>query len=212
MVNGLLGKKLGMTQVFDEDGRVRPVTVLQVGPCVVVQVKTIQNEGYQAVQLGLVESLPAKANRPMDGHFNRAGVPPTRILREFSLRQEEEEGAALKLGDHVGVNDVFTVGGLVDVGAKSIGRGFQGVMKRHGYHGGRASHGSMFHRAPGSIGASASPSRVYPGTKLPGQMGGKLIRTRRLRIVKIDEENNLMLVKGAVPGSKQTYVTLTRSL
>ena len=210
MVNGLIGKKLGMTQVFDSNGNVVPVTIIQAGPCVVVQKKSVDKEGYPAVQLGLVElRKPPKANKPMEGHFKKSGVPPTRMLREFKERGGQDE--PLRQGDNILVQDVFKVDEYVDVTGKSIGRGFQGVMRRYGAHGGRASHGSMHHRAPGSIGASASPSRVYPGMKMPGQMGSKRIKIRDLRVVKIDPENNLLLVKGGVPGSKGSYVTVTKS-
>lgn len=211
MVSGLIGKKLGMTQVFDDSGRVIPVTVIKTGPCVIVQKKTKAKEGYEAVQLGFVdEDRKTRVNQPMEGHFKKADVPPTSFLREFSYTEEEEE--ELKVGDNLLIKDVFQENERVDVAGRTIGRGFQGVMRRHGYHGGRASHGSMFHRAPGSIGASASPSRVYPGTKLPGRMGGVRVKTPGLRIVKIDEEKNLLLVKGAVPGSKGNYVTITRAI
>ncbi len=211
MVNGMIGKKLGMTQVFDSNGNVVPVTVIQAGPCVVIQRKNVEKDGYEAVQLGLVEvRKPPKANKPMEGHFNKAGVPPTRILREFKERDTQDQ--PLKRGDNILVRDVFEVDEYVDVAGKSIGRGFQGVMRRHGAHGGRATHGSMFHRAPGSIGASASPSRVYPGMKMPGQMGSKRVKIRDLRVVKIDSDNNLLLVKGGVPGSKGSYVTVTKSI
>lgn len=211
MVNGLIGKKLGMTQVFDNNGNVVAVTVIQAGPCVVVQKKSADKEGYPAVQLGLVEMRkPPKANKPLEGHFKKSGLPATRILREFKEREGGE--SALKPGDNILVQDVFIVGEFVNVAGKSIGRGFQGVMRRHGAHGGKATHGSMFHRAPGSIGASAYPSRVYPGMKMPGQLGSKRVKIRDLRVVKIDPENNLLLVKGGVPGSKGSYVTVTKSI
>ena len=209
MVHGLIGKKLGMTQVFDEGGNVIPVTVVQAGPCVVVQKKMSDSDGYEAVQLGLVEPKRYQANKPTEGHFGKAGVPPTRILKEFSFDEDEDD--KVSVGDQVLVGDIFSERESVSVTGRSKGRGFQGVMKRHGYSGGRATHGSMFHRAPGSIGASASPSRVYPGTKLPGQMGDVNVTTRRLRIVKIDEENNIMLIKGAVPGSSGGYLVVRKS-
>lgn len=209
MVEGLIGKKIGMTQVFDDLGNVVPVTVIQAGPCVVVQRKTRDRDGYEAVQLGLVEARkPPRVNKPMEGHFG--DVPPTRVLREFGL-SAEEDGEDLKVGAQVLASDVFKVDEKVDVAGKSIGRGFQGVIKRHGFHGGRATHGSMFHRAPGSIGQSAHPSRVFPGMKAPGQMGNVQITMRRLKVVRIDEENNLLLVKGSVPGSRGDYLEITRS-
>ncbi|HSR53853.1 MAG TPA: 50S ribosomal protein L3 [Acidobacteriota bacterium] len=210
MINGLIGKKLGMTQIFDDKGNAVPVTVLQVGPCVVVQKKTADRDGYNAIQVGLVESgrrLP-KANRPAEGHFKRAGVPPTRVLKEFTQVRGSDP---VEVGDTIVADDVFDVNEFVDVRGRTIGRGFQGVMKRHGHHGGRATHGSMFHRAPGSIGASAHPSRVYPGMKLPGRMGARNRTTLRLRVVKVDSDNNLLLVKGSVPGSKGGYVIIHRS-
>lgn len=211
MVEGLIGKKMGMTQVFDEDGNVIPVTVIQAGPCVVVQKKTTQKEGYEAVQLGLVEPRrKVRVNRPLEGHFEKAGVPPTRLLGEFSLAQGEGE-EEVKVGDQILVQDVFKPDDRVDVQGTTIGHGFQGVIKRHGFRGGRATHGSMFHRAPGSIGASAFPSRVLPGMRGAGQMGAKKVKIRKLRVVDVDVENNLLLVKGAVPGSRGNYVVITRS-
>lgn len=209
MIQGLIGKKIGMTQVFDTEGNVVPVTVLQAGPCVVVQKKTAEKDGYPAVQLGLVEQRKTpRVNRPLEGHFAKAGVPPTRILREFAYEEGEEE---VKVGQQVLAKDVFQPDLSVDVAGRSIGRGFQGVVKRHGFRGGRATHGSMFHRAPGSIGASAYPSRVYPGMRGAGHMGDRNVKVRRLRVVKVDEEKNLVLVKGAVPGSRGSYVFITRS-
>lgn len=210
MVNGMIGKKLGMTQVFDNQGRALPVTVIQVGPCVVVQKKTKDKEGYEAAQLGLVEAdrKAPQTNLPEEGHFKRAGVPPTRILKEF---REVQGSEPVKVGDTIVADDVFDVNEFVSVAGRTIGRGFQGVIKRHGFHGGRATHGSMFHRAPGSIGASAYPSRVYPGMKGPGHMGSRNRKIRRLRVVKVDSENNLLLVKGAVPGSKGGYLFVNRS-
>lgn len=210
MVEGLLGKKVGMTQVFDEEGNVIPVTVIQAGPCVVVQKKTVEKEGYSSVQLGLVENRKARVTRPTEGHFKKAGVPPTRRLTEFSFAESEEE--QVNVGDQVLVQNVFQLNDFVDVLGYTIGRGFQGVMKRHGFHGGKATHGSMFHRAPGSIGASAYPSRVVKGMKLPGRMGNKRCKIRNLKVVDIDEEKNLLLVKGAIPGSRGSYVTISRAL
>jgi large subunit ribosomal protein L3 len=208
MVQGLIGKKLGMTQVFDDLGRVVPVTVIQAGPCVVVQKKTEATDGYSAVQLGLVETKRTpKVNKPTEGHFKRAGVPPTKVLREFQLL----EGEDVEVGQNVFVQDVFRVDEKVHVASLTKGRGFQGVIKRHGFSGGRATHGSMFHRAPGSVGQSASPSRVFAGVKMPGQMGNKRVTQRGLRVVRVDEEKNLLLVKGSIPGSTGNYVFITRS-
>ena len=212
MIDGLIGKKLGMTQVFREDGRSVPVTVIQAGPCVVVdkRVPGVGKVNYSALQLGLVEpGRKVRANKPMTGHFKRAKVPPTAVLREFDFSEDEENGIAV--GDKVLVGDVFNVADLVDVSGVTKGRGFQGVIKRHGFSGGGASHGSMFHRAPGSIGAAAYPARVMKGMKGPGRMGNKNVKIRRLEVVDIDGENNLILVKGSVPGSCGGYVAITRS-
>jgi large subunit ribosomal protein L3 len=210
MVKGLIGKKVGMTQIFDEEGKAVPVTVLQVGPCVVVQKKTRERDGYDVVQLGLVDSKKTpRVSKPLEGHFKKAGIPPARMLKEFRFAESGEE--EVKVGDQVRVQNVFEVNDLVDVSGRVIGRGFQGVVKRHGFRGGSASHGSMFHRAPGSIGASAYPSRVYPGMRGAGRMGNNRVTIRRLRVVQIDEEKDLLLVKGAVPGSRGNYVYLTRT-
>ncbi|HXK62408.1 MAG TPA: 50S ribosomal protein L3 [Acidobacteriota bacterium] len=209
MVEGLIGKKLGMTQIFDDQGNAVPVTVIQAGPCVVVQKKNQEKDGYSAVQLGLVENRKFRANKPIAGHFKNANVPPTRILKEFRLI----EGANNEpnVGDQILVEEVFHVGDLVDVSGRSIGKGFQGVVKRHHFRGGRATHGSMFHRAPGSIGASAYPSRVLPGMRAAGHMGGTKVKIRRLRVVDIDPENRLLLVKGSIPGHRKGYVFVTIS-
>ncbi|MCZ6506632.1 MAG: 50S ribosomal protein L3 [Acidobacteria bacterium] len=206
-MEGLLGKKVGMTQIFTEDGLAVPVTVIQAGPCLVVQRKESGKEGYDSVQLGFVEErAPKHVNQPMNGHFKAAGVAPTRRIREFRIDAEEE----WKTGDEVKCS-LFSVDDYVDVIGVSKGKGFQGVIKRHGFHGGGATHGSMFHRAPGSIGQASDPSRVYPGTKMPGQTGGKRITVKNLRVVKIDEERNLLFVRGAVPGPKQGYLTIRRA-
>ena len=210
MVEGLLGKKVGMTQIFNEAGKAIPVTVIEAGPCVVVQKKTVEKEGYSSVQLGLVEKRKSRVTKPTEGHFKKAGVPPTRHLTEFAFTESEEE--QVNVGDQVLVQNVFQPNDFVDVSGYTVGRGFQGVMKRHGFHGGKATHGSMFHRAPGSIGASAYPSRVMKGTKLPGRMGGKRRKSRNLEVVDIDGENNLLVVKGAVPGSRGSYLTISRAL
>jgi large subunit ribosomal protein L3 len=209
MVQGLIGKKLGMTQVFDDEGRVIPVTVLKAGPCVVVQKKTMASDGYQAVQLGLVEERPARANKPLAGHFEKAGVAAARRLREFGFTEGEEEEIAV--GDQVLVQDVFAPDDRVDILGRTIGRGFQGVIKRHGFGGGRATHGSMFHRAPGSIGQSASPSRVLKGMRGPGHMGNRRNTVKNLKVVRVDTDRNLLLVKGSVPGSRGNYVQICRS-
>lgn len=207
MVEGLIGRKVGMTQLFEEDGKVTPVTVIEAGTCVVVQRKTADKDGYESVQLGLVDPAAAKrANKPQKGHHEKAGVPPTRLRREFGLIGDDE----VKAGDAVSVK-IFEGVSNVDIVGTSKGRGFQGVMKRHGFKGGRATHGSMFHRSPGSIGQSASPSKVMKGMRGPGQMGNKRITCKNVKIVRIDEEKNLLLVRGSVPGSRGTALMIRRS-
>ncbi len=207
-VNGILGIKLGMTQVFAEDGAVVPCTVLQAGPCVVVQKRTREKDGYEAVQLGLVEFVkPQRVNRPMSGHFKKADLPPMRFLREIRLNESDED---TRVGDRVLV-DRFAVGEFVDVTGVSKGKGFQGGVKRWHYRGGDATHGSMFHRAPGSIGASSFPSRVWKGQHFPGHMGHQRVTVRNLEIVKIDPEENLLLVRGAVPGPNGGYLVIRKS-
>lgn len=204
-MNGILGKKLGMTQVYDDEGAAIPVTVVKAGPCVVVQRRTAETDGYEAVQVGLVEGEDVKVTKPMAGHFAKAGVPPVRELVEFRV----EEGDESQAGDEVRVS-IFGPDDYVDVVGTSKGKGFQGVVKRHGFAGGRATHGSMFHRAPGSIGQSAFPSRVFPGVRLPGHMGAERVTVKNLQVVKVDEDNDLIYLKGAVPGGKNSYVALRR--
>lgn len=207
MVNGIIGKKLGMTQIFAPDGTVTPVTVIKAGPCVVVQRKTVSTDGYEAVQLGLVEEkAPKKTNKPMAGHFKKAGIPPTRVLREFRL--DGGDGGA-NVGDKVLV-EMFAVNDKVDIIGASKGRGFAGFIKRHNFAGGRASHGSMFHRAPGSIGASAYPSRVIKGTRMAGHMGVERKTIKNLKVVGVNTEENLLLIKGAVPGPNGTVVVIKK--
>ena len=208
MVNGIIGKKLGMTQIFGDDGTVTPVTVIKAGPCIVVQKKTVNTDGYDAVQLGLVEEkAPRKVNKPTEGHFKRAGVPPTRVLREVRV-QASEDGT--NVGDKVLV-DIFNQNDLVEIIGRSKGRGFAGFMKRHGFGGGRATHGSMFHRAPGGIGASAYPSRVFKGTKMAGHMGNERKTIKSLRVVAVDADNNLLMIHGAVPGPNGAYVLIKKA-
>lgn len=197
MVTGILGKKIGMTQLFSADGVVTPATVIKAGPCVVVQRKTVERDGYDAVQLGLVEDSPAKVNKPTAGHYKKANVPPTRIRREVGIAADSDGPAE---GEQV-VASVFTDGDRVDVIGLSRGKGFQGVMKRHGFSGGGATHGSMFHRAPGSIGASSYPSRVIKGMRGPGRMGGDRVTVRNLRVLQVDAKQHLLIVNGAVPGA-----------
>ena len=204
---GILGTKIGMTQIYDDDGTAVPVTLIKAGPCVVVQRKTAETDGYEAVQLGLVEARAIKhTNQPRAGHFARAGVEPTRRLAEFRVEADDE----LQPGDEVRVSR-FEVAEYVDVSATSKGKGFQGVIKRHGHHGGRATHGSMFHRTPGSIGQASDPSRVFPGVKLPGQMGNKQITSKNLLVVKVDEEQDLLYLRGAVPGPRGGTISIRRA-
>ena len=206
MIEGMIGRKVGMTQIFSEDGTLTPVTVIEAGPCVVVQRRTADKDGYEAAQLGLVDAAAAKrAKKPMRGHHERAGVPPTRLRREFRLA----EGATVKAGDPVLV-DIFNGVTMVDVIGTSKGKGFQGVMRRHNFAGGANSHGSMFHRAPGSIGASSDPSRVFPGMRGPGHMGDVRVTVKSLRVVRVDVERNLLLVRGAVPGPSGATVLIRK--
>ncbi|MGH9453506.1 MAG: 50S ribosomal protein L3 [Terriglobia bacterium] len=208
MVNAILGKKLGMTQVFAENGDVIPATVLKAGPCVVIQRKTAAKDGYEAVQLGLVE-LPGPRRMPkaLEGHFKKAGANPTRFLREVRLPAGEVE---VKAGDKVLV-DQFAADERVDVTGISKGRGFAGVQKRHHFGGGSGSHGSMFHRAPGSIGASAFPSRVLKGMKAAGHMGAARVTVRNLRVVRVLAEDNALIVEGAIPGPNGAYVVVAKA-
>jgi large subunit ribosomal protein L3 len=209
MSPGILGKKIGMTQVFAADGQVVPVTVLKAGPCVVVQRKTPAADGYDAVQLGFMEyAKKAGVNKPASGHLKKSGAEGVRFMREFLL--EAGSNGDLKAGDRVLV-DEFKPKEKVDVIGVSKGRGFQGVITRHGFKGGPGGHGSMFHRAPGSIGASSFPSRVFPGTRMGGQMGTTRVTVRNLEIVEVDTEENVLLLKGAVPGPTGGYVMLRRS-
>ncbi len=207
-VNGILGIKLGMTQVFAEDGTAVPCTVLQAGPCVVVHRRTKDKDGYDAVQLGLVEFVkPQRISKPMTGHFKKAGVAPMRYVREIRIEESKDE---TKAGDRVLV-DGFQPGELVDVTGVSKGKGFQGGVKRWHYRGGDASHGSMFHRAPGGIGASSFPSRVWKGQHFPGHMGNERKTSKNLKVVKVDAEENLLLVRGAVAGPAGSYIFIRKA-
>ena len=211
MMTSLIGKKLGMTQKFAEDGSVIGLTVLKAGPCVVVQRKTNERDGYDAIQLGLVEAgRKYKATKPLEGHFKKAGTAPCRVLREFSVDGPGTEGDGPKVGDSIKVS-VFEVSDLVQVSGVSKGKGFAGVIKRHGFGGGKASHGSMHHRAPGSIGQSAWPSRVMRGMRGPGHMGQDRVTVRNLEVVEVIEDEDLLLVKGPVPGANGTYVEIVKS-
>ncbi len=208
-MEGILGKKVGMTQIFGEHGEIVPVTVVQAGPCRVVQRKSADGrDRYEAVQLGLVEpeGSEPKVNKPKQGHFDKAGVKPMRFLVEFEVDASSE----LEAGSEV-LLTMFNEGDFVDVVGTSKGKGFQGVIKRHGFSGGRATHGSMFHRAPGSIGNSAYPARVIKGKRLPGQTGAKRITTKNLKVIKVDEENSLLYIRGSVPGAKGGYVAVQRA-
>jgi large subunit ribosomal protein L3 len=199
-IEGIIGKKVGMTQVFAEDGVLIPVTVIQAGPCLVVQKKTSDKDGYDAVQIGLVEKISnRRVTSAMRGHFEKAGVQPVRTLAEVAYSGDAN------VGDRVQV-DIFKAGDSIDVVGQSKGKGFQGVVRRHGFGGGRESHGSMFHRAPGSIGASAFPSRVMKGMRMAGRMGGDQVTVKNLRVAKVDAENNLLYIRGAVPGGRNGLV------
>jgi len=206
-VHGIIGRKVGMTQIFGADGTVVPVTVVQAGPCLVVQKKTADKDGYEAVQVGLVESRPdRRANRAAKGRFEKANVAPMRLLAEFRL----DQGDDLKPGDKV-LCDAFAEKDHVDVIGISKGKGFAGVVRRHHFRGGAESHGSMFHRLPGSIGPSAFPSRVYPGTRSSGRLGGRQATAKNLVVVRVDAENNLLYLSGAVPGARNSVVKVVRS-
>jgi len=197
-----------MTQVFEADGTVVPATVIKAGPCVVVQAKTAQTDGYESVQLGLVDPTAPKANKPMTGHYKSAGVPVTRVRREVKIAAG---GDTVKAGDQVLCN-IFAAGERVDVIGTGRGKGFQGVMKRHHFAGGGASHGSMFHRAPGSIGASSFPSRVVKGMRAAGRMGGARITTRNLKVVSVNADEHLLVLRGAVPGAPGGVVIVRRAV
>jgi large subunit ribosomal protein L3 len=209
MVNGIIGKKIGMTQLFLEDGTVEPATVLQAGPCVVVQAKLPDRDGYEAVQLGFVSSKRQKANKAITGHHKAANVPATRVRREV---KRVNGGEQPKPGDSIVVASVFNQGERVDVIGTSKGHGFQGVVKRHHFAGGAATHGSMFHRAPGSIGASSYPSRVVKGMRMGGHMGQDRVTVRNLKVLRIDADNNLLVVRGAVPGANGGYVVIRKAI
>ncbi len=211
MSPGILGKKIGMTQVFRPDGQVVPVTLLKAGPCAVVQRKTPATDGYDAVQLGLLEFVkPKRINKPATGHLKKAGTEGAKFLKEFRLDKGYPSQGDLKAGDQVLVSD-FKVKDKVDVIGVSKGRGFAGVVKRHKFGGGEDSHGSMHHRAPGSIGASSFPSRVVPGMRMGGHMGNEQVTVRNLEIIDVDTEDNVLVVKGAVPGPNGSYVVVRRA-
>ncbi len=207
MVEGLIGKKINITQSFDEEGNAFPVTVIQAGPCTVFQKKSKEKDGYSSLQLGLIEEKSLKKpNKPLSGHCQKAGVLPPRVLRE--MRYDDQ--ADIKEGDQFFV-DIFAAGEKVHVTGHSKGKGFAGVVKRWKFRGGKASHGSMFHRAPGSIGASAFPSRVTKGRRMPGHMGDQKVTVKNLTVIKTDKENNLLVIKGSVPGAKGGYLLIKKA-
>ena len=209
-VVGILGKKIGMTQIFDERGDVHPVTVLKAGPCVITQLKTKAKDGYDAAQIGYVDFVKAsKVNKAMTGHFAKSNVPPVKMIREVGYETVTGDGEAIKAGDRILV-DIFENERFVDVIGTSKGRGFAGVVRRHGFGGGPKAHGHMF-QVQGSIGASSFPSRVFPGQRMPGHMGDAQITVRNLRIRAIDLEDNLLLVEGAVPGHREAFVLISKA-
>ncbi len=206
-MKSLIGKKIGQTTFFEESGKATHVTVLEMGPCVVIQKKTLENDGYQSIQLGYAERKEKHTTKAQQGHFKKAGATPKRVLKEFRV----EDANAFQVGQTLTVENFKDVA-WVDVTGVTKGKGFQGVVRRHGFSGGRNSHGSMFHRAPGGIGASSDPSRVFPGTRMPGHMGTDKNTILNLRVVKVDSENNLLFVKGAVPGADGQIITVRPSV
>ena len=208
MLTGIIGRKVGMTQIFDADGTIHPATVIKAGPCVIVQAKTPQTDGYLAVQLGLVEERPAKVGKPLAGHYKKAGIPPTRVRREVRVAAGVESP---KVGEQV-LASIFTNGERVDVIGTSRGKGYQGVVKRHHFGGGAATHGSMFHRAPGSIGASSYPSRVVKGMRAAGRMGGDRVTVHNLKVLRVDADNHLLIVEGGIPGAPTGYVLVRKAV
>lgn len=203
MQKAIIARKVGMTQIFMEDGALVPVTVLQAGPCTVVQVKTVKNDGYSAVQIGFEAKKEKHTTKPLQGHFEKAGVEAKKFLKEFRLDNSE----SYEVGQEIAV-DVFAAGDLIDVSGVSKGKGFQGNIKRHGQTRGPMAHGSKYHRRPGSMGQASSPSKVFKGKNLPGHMGAVNITVQNLEIIRIDTEQNLILVKGAVPGPKKSILTI----
>jgi large subunit ribosomal protein L3 len=206
MKKAILGRKIGMTQIFDGDGKVIPVTVIEAGPCTVVQIKNMDNDGYEAVQLGFGEVKEKKLVRPKKGHFKKANVAPVKYLREFRL-----EEITNNVGDIIKA-DIFENGEIIDVTGTTKGKGFQGVIKRHGQSRGPMSHGSMYHRRPGSMGATSTPGRVFKGKKLPGRMGSDTVTIQNLEVVRVDLDKNVLLVKGSVPGSKGTILKIKNAV
>ena len=207
MKKAILATKVGMTQIFNEDGVLTPVTVLQAGPCVVTQVKTEENDGYSAVQVGFVDKREKLVNKPVKGHFDKAGVSYKRYVREFCLENAEE----YSVKDEIKA-DIFAAGDKVDATAISKGKGFQGAIKRHGQHRGPMTHGSKFHRHQGSNGSATTPGRVFKGKGMPGHMGHERVTVQNLQIVRVDADNNLILIKGSVPGPKKSLVTIKETV
>ena len=207
MNKGLIGKKIGMTQIFDESGKVIPVTVIEAGPCVVAQVKTQDTDGYTAIQLGYGDIKEKKLNKPMKGHFTKVNVTPKKHLREFRVDSIDE----VKVGDELKA-DVFAAGEKIDIQGTSKGKGFQGVIKRHGQSRGPMGHGSMYHRRPGSMGPTSTPGRVFKGKKLPGHMGVQTITIQNLEVVRVDLDKNVLLVKGSVSGAKGAILKIKSSV
>ena len=207
MKKGLIGKKVGMTQIFDEAGKVIPVTAIEAGPCVVAQVKTEETDGYTAIQLGFGDVKESKLNRPEKGHFSKGNVTPKKHLREFRVDSVEE----VKVGDELKA-DVFAAGDKIDIQGTSKGKGFQGVIKRHGQSRGPMGHGSMYHRRPGSMGPTSTPGRVFKGKKLPGHMGRVTVTIQNLDVVKVDLDKNVILVKGSVPGPKGSILKIKSAI
>ena len=207
MKKGILATKVGMTQIFNENGVLTPVTVLQAGPCVITQVKTVENDGYSAVQVGYVDKREKLVSKPIKGHFDKAGVSYKRYVREFKLENADQ----YSVKDEIKA-EIFAAGDKIDATAISKGKGFQGAIKRHGQSRGPMAHGSKFHRHAGSNGACSDPSKVFKGKKMPGQMGNKKVTIQNLEIVRVDAENNLILVKGAIPGPKKSLVTIKETV
>ena len=201
---GILGRKVGMTRVYDENGRAIPVTVIEAGPCTILQKKTEVKEGYNAIQLGFIEKKSSRLNKPEAGHFKRSGGTGFYHIKEFRVNDPE----AYEVGQSITLAEIFAIGDLIDISGKSKGRGFKGVVKRYGFHGGRKTHGSNFHRAPGSIGCSAWPSRVVKGKKMPGRMGNDVVTQKNLKVIDIRTEENVLLVHGTIPGAKNGILNI----
>ena len=207
MKKGLIGKKIGMTQIFNEEGKVIPVTVIEAGPCVVSQVKTEETDGYNSIQLGFGAIKESKVNKPERGHFTKANIAPARYLREFRVDSIED----VKVGDELKA-DIFMAGDKIDIQGTSKGKGFQGVIKRHGQHRGPMGHGSMYHRRPGSMGSTSTPGRVFKGKKLPGHMGAETVTIQNLEVVAVDLDKNVILVRGSVPGVNGAILKIRQSV